>query len=166
MTSDFVIRPAEPDDAETIAALRKRVDKDKKNKYPPLDPYGGSYPSVDQQRSEIAESGVYFVALAETQLVGCAYCSELYQSPGEYGLGFIVDPAWRKNGIGTSLALQIVTWAKSNSEVKKLVCRFARGDKSKKRILKNLDFEIVYEGWVYFMQGAMYNSTEMAFQIS
>jgi GNAT superfamily N-acetyltransferase len=165
MTVHFLLRPSDLNDAEQIAALRKRVDQDKKNKYPPLDPYGGIYPSIVQQRSEIAQSDVCFVALAENQIVAWAFATNWYQSSGEYRIGFTVDHLWRGHGIGTALASQLLNWKKMRPEVKKLSCQFARADKSKRRVLEKLGFEVVNEGWVYFMQGAMYNATEMVLAV-
>ncbi len=165
MVSGIMIRPAEPDDAEPIATLRKRVDQDQKNKNPPLDPSGGSYPTIEQQREELAQNSVCFVALVDEQVVGFAVCSGMDRLPGDYLFSLTVDSAARRRGIGTALVSRLLIWAKSHSEVETLTCRFARADRSTRRILENAGFKVVRVGWVYFMQGAMYNAIDMVLEI-
>jgi GNAT superfamily N-acetyltransferase len=165
MSIGFLIRPAEPDDAEAVAALRKRADGDKHNKYPPLDPTGGDYPTIDQQRHEIEHHDVCFVALMGDKFVGFGLCSSKDQLPGSYAVSLTVDPETRGKGIGTALVSRLIIWAKANDDVETLSCRFARADRSLQRILEDVGFKVVHVGWAYFTQGASYNATDMVMEI-
>lgn len=165
MSAGFLFRPAEPDDAEQIAALRKRADLDKKNKYPPLDPYGGDYPTVEHQREEMAQHVACFVAVIGVEVVGFGICSAKDQLPGFYRIDFSVDPLVRGQGIGTTLVARLIMWAQAHSEVETLLCQFARADRSKRNILENAGFKVARVAWVDFMPGARYNAIDMVMEI-
>lgn len=165
MSVGFLIRPAEPDDAEHIAALRKRADQDKKNKYPPLDPSGGDYPTDAQQRDELGQHAAAFVALRDEEFVGYGICTAKEQLPGSYRLDLTVDPDTRKQGIGTALVSRLIIWARTTPDVEALSCRFPRADSATRRILESAGFKVIHVGWVYFAQGASYNAMDMVMEI-
>lgn len=165
---DFLVRAATVDDAEQVAILRKRIDKEKTNKNPPLDPYGGNYPSLEQQSEEIqseTRNGIYLVAVSERAFIGIAFCSLDNNRLGTYSLGFVVEKAWRDKKVGTALVSQVVNWGQTHPQIQNLVCRFPKSDKATERILHDLGFKVVRQGWTVYIQGAKYNATEMNLKI-
>lgn len=162
------IRPANAEDAKQIQKLRKRVDRDRKNKNPPLDPYGGDYPSLEQQVSEIQtylDQGAFLVAVSGEEIVGFALCFQLYGLPGHYRIKFIVDHPWRKQGIGTRLVMEMVEWGQVHSQVLELVCSFHRSYRFVEKLLKRFGFQVTRQGLVPFMYGGTFNATEMTLDL-
>jgi GNAT superfamily N-acetyltransferase len=108
---NLVIRAATIADAEAIMRLRKAADKDRRNRNPPLDPYGGQYPTVEQEIEDIVkfgESGLFLVAEVGKEIIGTAFVFEMHATVGDYRLRLVVDRKWRRKGIGTALASYIV----------------------------------------------------------
>lgn len=148
-------------DAEAIMKLRKEIDKDRANRNPPLDPYGGSYPTVEQQTEEIPRFRPFIVAEVEQEIVGVAFAYEMHHMAGDYRLKVIVRKNWRNKGIGTVLVSQIIDWAKTTNTTKQIVCVFAKSHRDAKHMLMKLGFSVSKQGWEWYMQGAMFNAVEM-----
>jgi GNAT superfamily N-acetyltransferase len=166
--AEYLIRLADPGDAEQIMNLRKRIDKAAGNKNPPLDPYGGGYPTLKQQTSEIDDyiiKGIFLVAVHQEEVIGAAYCFPKWNSPGEYGFKFLVDVQWRGKGIATQFVAEIIQWAKSTTKAKKLLCRFSKSDKTARRILEKSGFSVLKQGLVPYIQGHFFRATEMYLNI-
>ena len=160
----YIIRIAAINDAEAIMKLRKKVDQEPTNKNPALDPYGGDYPTVNQQTFEIEDrvhNAIFLVAVQNEQIIGAAFCFEVYKQPHKYRLNFIVDPEWRGKGIASAMVLEVVEWAKSHSEVQELICGFEISHKDAKHVLEKYGFIVSKEGYSYYMQGYRYFETEM-----
>ena len=165
---DFTIRTATVDDAEQVSILRKRVDKDRTNKNPPLDPYGGDYPSLEQQTAEIqsvSKCGIFLVAVSEKTIIGIAFCSQDNNGSGRYSLGFVVEKTPREKRVGAALVAQVVHWVKTHPEAQNLVCRFPKSDKAKEHILREMGFKVRWQGQAVYIQGATYTATEMSINL-
>jgi GNAT superfamily N-acetyltransferase len=166
--SEYSIRAATVEDAEQLMNLRKRIDKDSTNKSPPLDPYGGDYPTIKQQQLEIKEctnKAIFLVAVSGQIVIGTAYCFPMPDAIGEYALKFIVDKSWRGKGVASKLVAAIIQWATTNSDARKLICRFNKSQKVAKRILEKFGFSTIKQGLVYYMQGGMYNAIDMSLDL-
>ena len=160
----FTVRPAVVSDAEAVRQLRKKVDKEPSNQNPPLDPYGGDYPTVDQQTSDIrsmTRKGIFLVAVSGEDIIGIAYSFRMYGRPHEYRLNFIVDSPWRGKGVGTAMIAQVVEWGKAHPKVHRLVSGFETTHKDARRVLEKFGFEVYKVGYAYYMQGYRYDETEM-----
>ncbi len=165
---NLAIRSAELSDAEAVAALRKRVDRDKDNKNPPLSAYGGDYPTPRQQQDEIEAcmaQGTFWVDAFDQRVIGIAYCFAVYDVPGVYRLIFLVDKEWRAKGIATTLVMRVLMWAKADRSVQSLVCSFHQSHKPARNVLEKFGFVVSYEGSTYFTDTAAYDETEMVLKL-
>jgi len=161
-----LIRSANIDDAEKVDELRKRVNKIKGNKNPPLDPYGGNYPTTQQEASEIEEynkNSVFLVAEMDSKIIGIAFCFLMHPDLGDYRLKVIVEESFRLQGVGTKLVSGIIKWGSSESKVRELVCSFHKSHKSAKFLLEKFGFNVKKQGLAYYMQTALYAEVEMSF---
>lgn len=164
--ANLVVRAAREDDAESIARLRKLADKERKNRNPPLDPYGGDYPTFQQQTEAIRDfsrNGVFLVAEIEHEIVGIVFAFEMNKGRGDYRLKVVVSRNWRNKGIGAALVSQVLEWAKGNQGVNLIVCAFHKSHRDAKHLLSKLGFTVHKQGWAWYMQGAMYNEVEMIY---
>lgn len=102
--SDFVVRPAQPEDAEELALLYAAVAAERI--------YIGGEPPVDlderARRFREHEDG-HFVAAADDELVG-QLAAFSHRGVGE--LGMMVADGWRGRGVGSALMDAALAWSR------------------------------------------------------
>ncbi|MDA1193819.1 MAG: N-acetyltransferase [Planctomycetota bacterium] len=144
-----VIRPARLADAEAITALTCARHA--------LDP-AVVRPRIDTELLALdgSEAGCVFVAEIGHHLAGFARARRLRHGPdgvpavlpeGWYLTGVIVDPAWRRRGLGSALTTARLAWLRRRSDVVHYVANRANG--ASIRLHEGLGFREIARGFSY-----------------
>ncbi|TWT24911.1 GNAT family N-acetyltransferase [Planomicrobium sp. CPCC 101110] len=140
----YTIRPAAPEDAQSLSALRLQIDGETENldREPDeafIDPSG--FEQLIQADTENCKN-LFLVAVARDKIVGFSRCEgnslQRFAHKAEFGVCVLKD-FWGC-GIGKNLLMASIAWADANG-IKKLALAVLETNKSAINLYKKLGFQ-------------------------